>query len=362
MWTSTRFTERIGCRYPIVQGPMGGGASTPELVAAVANAGGFGSLGAYHLEPAEILRAAAEIRRLTDKPFALNLWIPRSQEDSGHQEGDAARALARLQPYRDELGLPPLAAPPAPGVQDFERQFEAVLQVRPAAFSFIFGLLPAPMAAAARKQGILMIGTATTVEETEALEASGVDMVCASGFEAGGHRGSFLRPAEESLTGTLPLIPQVVSAVRVPVLAAGGIADGRGVAAALVLGADAAQIGTAFLMCRESGANALHRAALADRERARRTALTRAFTGRLARVLANRFTEEMAQPPSELLPYPLQNAITREIRLAAARAGRDDLLGLYGGQGASLASPRLAGDLVAALAAETGAALARFCG
>ena len=361
MWTSTRFTERIGCRYPIVQGPMGGGASTPELVAAVSNAGGFGSLGAYHLEPAEILRAAAEIRRLTDKPFALNLWIPRAQEDYGHQ-GDVARALARLQPYRDELGLPPLAEPPAPGVQDFERQFEAVLEARPAAFSFIFGLLPAPMAAEARQQGIVLIGTATTVEEAEALEASGVDFVCASGFEAGGHRGSFLRPAEESLTGTLPLIPQVVSAVRVPVLAAGGIADGRGVAAALVLGAAAAQIGTAFLMCRESGANALHRAALADRERARRTALTRAFTGRLARVLANRFTEEMAQPPSELLPYPLQNAITREIRLAAARAGRDDLLGLYGGQGAPLASPRQAGDLVAALAAETGAVFERFCG
>lgn len=361
MWTSTRFTERFGCRYPIVQGPMGGGASTPELVAAVSGAGGLGSLGCYHMEPAAILSAAAEIRLLTAEPFALNLWIPREREDPGSLDpGEAGRALARLQPYRAELGLPPLAELPAPTVQDFERQLEAVLEARPAIFSFIFGLLPAPMVAEAHRRGIALIGTATTVEEAEALEASGVDLVCASGFEAGGHRGSFLRPAEQSLTGTLALVPQVVSAVRIPVLAAGGIADGRGVAAALVLGAAAAQIGTAFLMCRESGASDLHRAALADRARARRTALSRAYTGRLARMLANRYTDEMAQPPAELLPYPLQNEITSELRYAAARAGRDDLLAFYGGQSAPLASLRSAADLVAILATETGTAFQPF--
>src|SRR5215203_6040781 len=226
MWTSTRFTERFGCLYPIVQGPMGGGASTPELAAAVSNAGGLGSLGCYQLEPAAILRAAADIRRLTDKPFNLNLWIPREREDGGSLGApDAARALSRLQPYRDELGLPPLAEPPAPTVQDFEQQFEAMLEARPAAFSF--GLLPASLIAEARRRGIALIGTATTAEEAEALEESGVDLVVASGFEAGGHRGSFLRPAEQSLTGTFSLVPQVVSAVRIPVLAAGGIADAR---------------------------------------------------------------------------------------------------------------------------------------
>ncbi len=234
-----------------------------------------------------------------------------------------------------------------------------MLEARPAAFSFIFGLLPAPMVAAAHRRGIELIGTATTVDEAEALEASGVDLVCASGFEAGGHRGSFLRPAEQSLTGTLSLVPQVVSAVRVPVLAAGGIADGRGVAAALVLGAEAAQIGTAFLMCRESGASDLHRAALADHARARRTTLSRAYTGRLARMLANRFTDEMAQPPTEILPWPHQNELTREARLAAARDGREDLLPFYGGQSASLASPGSAADLVATLAAETREAFER---
>jgi len=361
MWTSTRFTERFSRRYPIVQGPMGGGASTPELVAAVSGAGGLGSLGCYHLEPTAILRAAADIRRLTAEPFALNLWIPRAQEDPGSlPPSEAGRALARIQPYRDEVGLPPFAELPAPTVQDFEKQVEAVLEARPAVFSFVFGLLPAPMVAEVRRRGIALIGTATTVEEAEALEASGVDLVCASGFEAGGHRGSFLRPAEQSLTGTLSLVPQVASAVRVPVLAAGGIAGGRGVAAALVLGAAAAQIGTAFLMCRESGASDLHRAALADRSRARRTTLSRAYTGRPARMLANRYTDEMAHPPTEILSYPLQNEITRELRYAAARAGREDILAFYGGQSAPLASIRSAADLVAALAGETGAAFERL--
>jgi nitronate monooxygenase len=361
MWTSTRFTERFGCRFPIVQGPMGGGASTPELVAAVSNAGGLGSLGCYHLEPEAIVRAAADTRRLTNAPFGLNLWIPREREDPGSLDGpEAARALARLQPYRAELGLPPLDEPPAPTVQDFERQVEAVLEARPAVFSFIFGLLPEPMVAEVRRRGIALIGTATTVEEAEALEDNGVDLVCASGFEAGGHRGSFLRPAEQSLTGTLSLVPQVVSAVRIPVLAAGGIADGRGVAAALVLGAAAAQIGTAFLMCKESGASDLHRAALADRARTRRTTLSRAYTGRLARMLANRYTDEMAQPPTELLPWPLQNELTRELRYAAARAGREDLLAFYGGQSTPLASLGSATELVDRLAAEAERVFERF--
>jgi nitronate monooxygenase len=361
MWTSTPFTARFGRRYPIVQGPMGGGASTPELVAAVSNAGGLGSLGCYHLEPAAIRKAAEDIRQRTAEPFALNLWIPRAQEDPGSlSTAEPGRALARLQPYRDELGLPPLVEAPAPTVQDFERQFEAVLEAKPAIFSFIFGLLPETMTAEARRRGIALVGVATTVDEAEALEATGADFVCASGLEAGGHRGSFLRPAEQSLTGTLSLIPQVVSAVRVPVLAAGGIADGRGVAAVLALGAAAAQIGTAFLLCHESGASDRHRAALADPARARRTALTRAYTGRLARMLANRVTDEMNQPPTEILPYPHQNELTRELRYAAALAGRDDLLPYYGGQSTPLAARRSAADLVAALAAETGAVFARF--
>jgi nitronate monooxygenase len=361
MWTSTRFTAAIGCRYPIVQGPMGGGHSTPALVAAASNAGGLGCLGAYHMAPAEIVAAGEAIRRLTPRPFALNLWIPRV-DDAGAagSPAGARRAFELLRRYREELELPPLARPPAAEPRRFEEQIEAVLQVRPSVFSFIFGVLPAEQMAEVKRRGILTIATATTVDEAEAQEASGAEFVCASGFEAGGHRGSFLQAPEESLMGTLALVPQIVDAVKVPVIAAGGIADGRGIAAALALGAEAALLGTAFLMTQESGAAPLHRAALADRRRARRTVLTRAFSGRLARVISNRFADEMAPHAAELLPYPLQGAATRDLRQASEGAGRDDLLALYSGQAAPLASPRAAADLVAVLAAEVDGVLARL--
>lgn len=361
MWTSTRFTALIGCRYPIVQGPMGGGHSTPELVAAVSNAGGLGCLGAYHMEPAEIVAAGEAIRRLTSGPFALNLWIARHDDAgaAGSPEG-VRRALGLLAPYRQELGLPPLEELPPADTRRFDDQIEAVLAVRPRVLSFIFGVLPAAAMAAVKRRGILTIGTATSVDEAEALEASGVDLVCVSGFEAGGHRGSFLAPPEQSFMGTLALVPQAADAVKVPVIAAGGIADGRGIAAVLALGAAAAQLGTAFLLSRESGAGPLHRAALADRRRARRTVLTRAFSGRLARVIANRFADEMAPHAADLLPYPLQGPAMRDLRQASSRAGRDDLLALYGGQAASLASPRPAADLVAGLVAEVNEVLGRW--
>jgi nitronate monooxygenase len=364
MWTKTPVTDAIGCRYPIIQGPMGSGHSTPALVAAVSNAGGLGSLGAYHMQPAEIVAAGETIRRLTSQPFALNLWIPRTDPVEAAGAAGAAdggrRALALLRPYRDELGLPPLDAPPHPEPRQLEAQVEAVLEVQPRVFSYIFGVLSAPLMAEVKRRGILTIGVATTVDEAEAHEASGADMVCASGFEAGGHRGSFFAPPERSLMGTLALVPQVASAVRVPVIAAGGIGDSRGVAAVLALGAAAAQLGTAFLMCAESGASPLHRAALADRRRARRTLLTRAFSGRLARVIANRFAEEMEPHAADLLPYPLQGVATRDLRPAAAAAGRDDLAALFSGQSAPLAVPRPAADLVAALVEEVNGVLARL--
>lgn len=356
MWTSTPFTTAIGCRYPIVQGAMGGGHSTPALVAAVSNAGGLGSLGAYHLAPAEIVAAGEAIRRLTSQPFALNLWVPQRDQAAG----DVGRALELFRPYREELTLPPLAGPPAVEPKAFEDQVEAVLAIRPQVFSYVFGVLPAELMAEVKRRGIMTIGVATTVDEAEAQEASGADVVCASGFEAGGHRGSFLQPPEQSLMGTLALVPQVVDAVNVPVIAAGGIADGRGVAATLALGAGAAQLGTAYLMANESGAGALHRAALADRRRARRTILTRAFSGRLARVIANRFTDEMAPHAADFLPYPLQAAATRELRQAAARTGSDDFIGLFSGQSAPLASPRPAAELMAALVAEVDEVLGRL--
>lgn len=349
----------LGVRLPIVQGPFGGGSSTPELAAAVANAGGVGSLGLYHLPPDGIRDMIARTRRLTDGPLNLNLWVPRPAAPPPTPD-EIAAVRAVLRPLEDSLGLPPTDDAVEGAPQPFDAQVEVVLEARPAVVSFTFGTPPAEVVAAARARGIRVAGTATTVEEAEAHEAAGVDAVVASGFEAGGHRAAFLRPAGESLMGTMALVPQVVRAVRVPVVAAGGIADGRGIVAALALGADAAQIGTAFLATDESGATPLHRAALWDRERTRHTVLTRAFSGRHARGLRNAFTDAFAAPDAPHLPYLLQASVSRTLREAAAAAGRTDLLPLWAGQAAPLVTRHGAAELVASLAAEVEEVLGRF--
>src|SRR5207249_4470536 len=201
-------------------------------------------------------------------------------------------------------------------------------------FSFTFGIPSRAVLDACRRAGMLTMGTATCVAEARALEAAGVDMVCAQGAEAGGHRGVFDRNVEPPLIGTMALVPQIVDAVRVPVIAAGGIMDGRGFAAALALGASAVSMGTAFLRCPEAGTSAPYRAALRE-ARDDATVITRAFSGRAARGLANRFTREMAAAP--LAPYQVQNSLTREIRTASARRGDAALLSLWAGQAAALA-------------------------
>jgi len=188
----------------------------------------------------------------------------------------------------------------------------------------------------ARRRGIVTLGTATTADEAIALEEAGVDIVVASGFEAGGHRGSFLKPAEDSLTGTFSLVPQTVDAVKVPVVAAGGIADARGIVAAFALGVEGVQIGTAFLACEESGAHPLHRQAILS-GKAGHTALTKGFTGRLARGIDNELLQTLNEPGTEILPYPLQRSLMRNLALPAQKAGRADLLALWAGQSANLA-------------------------
>jgi nitronate monooxygenase len=204
-------------------------------------------------------------------------------------------------------------------------------------FSFIFGIPPREVLEECRAKSIVTIGTATTPEEAAALEETGVDAIVASGFEAGGHRGSFLRAAEDSLTGTLSLVPQIVDNVDVPVIAAGGIADARGVVAALALGAEAVQMGTVFLACEESGASLLHRQALRGKK-AGHTALTKGFTGRLARGIHNRLLQELNQDGTAILPYPLQRSLVRNLAIPAEAAGRSDLLPLWAGQSANLST------------------------
>jgi nitronate monooxygenase len=331
-WNRNRITAKLGIEYPIIQGPLGG-LSSQRLTAAVSNFGGLGSYGAHSRTPDEIGAVIAEIRSLTPKPFAMNLWV--SMEDEGARTSDESafsRSLAPLAASLAALGAPRPAYHPYSPIR-FEDQARVLLEANVPVVSFIFGIPPREILEECRAKGIVTIGTATTPDEAAALEQAGMDAIVASGFEAGGHRGSFLRPAEDSLTGTLSLVPQVADAVDVPVIAAGGIADARGVIAALALGAEAVQMGTAFLGCEESGAGRLHRAALMG-EQAGHTALTKGFTGRLARGIHNRLLDELNRPGTEILPYPLQRTLVRNLSIAAEAADRSDLLPLWAGQSA----------------------------
>src|SRR5213593_4085855 len=284
-WNENRLTAKVGIDYPVIQGPLGG-LSSQKLTAAVSNFGGLGSFGAHGLAPEAIKDVIAEIHSLTSKPFAMNLWV--SMEDEGARTSDENafnRSLAPLAVHLAELGAArPEYKPYVP--TRFEDQARVLLDAKVPAFSFIFGIPPRDILEECRAKGIVTIGTATTPDEAAALEEAGVEAIVASGFEAGGHRGSFLRSAEDSLTGTLSLVPQIADTVDVPVIAAGGIGDARGVIAALALGAEGVQIGTAFLACEDSGASRLHRQALRSKA-AGHSALTRGFTGRLARAIHN---------------------------------------------------------------------------
>jgi nitronate monooxygenase len=335
-WNRNRLTSKLGIDYPIIQGPLGG-LSSQRLTAAVSNFGGLGSFGAHGLSPAAIKDVIAEIRSLTSKPFAMNLWV--SMEDEGARTSDENafnRSLAPLAVHIAALGAPRPEYQPYSWIR-FEDQARVLLDEKVPVFSFIYGIPPQEILEECRAKHIVTIGTATTPEEGAALQEAGVDAVVASGFEAGGHRGSFLRAAGDSLMGTLSLVPQIADVVNVPVIAAGGIADVRGVVAALALGAEAVQMGTVFLACEESGASVLHRQALRGKK-AGHTALTKGFTGRLARGIHNRLLEELNQEGTAILPYPLQRRLVRNIAIPAEAAGRSDLLPLWAGQSANLST------------------------
>jgi nitronate monooxygenase len=350
-WKASRAAKALGIQYPIVQGPFGGLSST-SLTAEVANAGGLGSFGALNLSPARIKETVQEIRELTTHPFSVNLWVSTFDEDAQCASREQLqRSAERMHAYFADLGLPMPPLPELPEHQ-FDAQVKALLEARPPVASFIFGIPPAEVLRECAQLGIVTIGTATTAYEAKAIADAGMNLVVASGFEAGGHRGSFLGSAEASLTGSLALIPQVTDEVSIPVIAAGGITDGRGVAAALILGADAVQIGTAFLVCEGSGISPLHREILFT-EAAKRTSVTRHFSGRMARGFRNRFVEDMEDSAHEPLPYPLQRALLHPYAQEALKQGRDDLLALWAGQGAPLIRHRQVSTLMKSLIEET---------
>ena len=355
MGRSAELRKRLGIQHPIIQAPMAGGGDTPRLVAAVSEAGALGSIGAAYLTPQQIVEAARAVRALTSRPFGINLFAP--VRATGHAP-DARRAVERVAPYYAELGLP---APPPPAAPPdvFGDQLAAALDSGASVFSFTFGMLPADAVEAVKRSRLFLAGTATTVEEALLLEKAGADAVVAQGSEAGGHRGSFAADFERSMIGTIALVPQIADAVRVPVIASGGIMDGRGIAAALALGASAVQMGTAFLTTDEAGAPESYKLAILGAQE-HQTRLTRAFSGRPARGIVNRFMEQIDREPEAILPFPLQNTLTRPLRTAAAKAGRAELLNLWAGQGLRMARREPAAKLVARLAAETEAAIARL--
>ncbi|MFE2292718.1 NAD(P)H-dependent flavin oxidoreductase [Streptomyces sp. NPDC059452] len=333
-----RIGELLGLQHPIIQGPFGGGLSTVALAAAVSEAGGLGSYGAHIMAPDAITEVVGKLRAATARPFAVNLWVPQEGERFSFHASELAQNAERLRPYAAELALETSAS--APEHPAFDDQVDALLAAAPPVISFVMGVPPVRVVEEARRRGIVLFGTATTVDEAVALEAAGVDVVVASGSDAGGHRGAFLRPVTESLVGTFSLVPQVADAVAVPVVAAGGIADARGVTAALALGADAVQVGTGFLATEESGAPAVHKRALHSAE-ARTTVLTRLYSGRPARGIPNRFVREMAAHEEAVAPYPLQSLLMQPVRAAAAAQNRPDLAALWAGQSAPLTRPAL---------------------
>ncbi|KQL45752.1 nitronate monooxygenase [Brevibacillus choshinensis] len=348
MWKANPIASRLQVKWPIIQAGMAGGTTTPELVAAVSAAGGLGTLGAGYMSAEQIRQAIRAIRELTDKPFAVNLFIP--EEFDGEQPVASTVAIA-MNDVRERLGIP---ADPAVTryAEPFAEQMAVVIEEQVPVFSFTFGMLEPRWMAELKQRGVTVVGTATTVREAVALEASGVDMIAAQGSEAGGHRGSFLPDSPSNLVGTMALVPQIVDRVNIPVIAAGGIMDGRGIAAAFALGAQAVQLGTAFLTCVESGAHPEYKRAVRETND-EATVITRAFSGKSARGIENEFMTLLAPHDSELPPYPVQNALTRDIRTAAAKQNRTEYLSLWAGQAAFLSRGLRAEELVAKLVEET---------
>ena len=352
MWYNTSVTKLLGIEYPIMQGPFGGNLSTPALVAAVSNAGGMGGYGAYTLSPQEIIDVNNQIKAATDKPYNINLWVSDHDTADGAVTDEQYEAAKKIfKPYFDEAGIS-LPATPVLFQSRFENQVQVMLDIRPKVFSFVFGIPSPGILEQCRKAGIKTAGAATTLDEAIALENAGVDMIIASGFEAGGHRPSFLAPAEQSTVGSFVLLQLIKEKVKTPIVAAGGIASGRGIAAAFTLGADAAQIGTAFLACDESGALPVHRQMLLSGE-AKYTSLSRAFTGRLGRGITTSLAKDLIGKEKQFLPFPLQATFMSSLRTAAISKQQWNMILFWSGQIAPILHHTKASALMQSLIEET---------
>ncbi len=342
-----RLAERLELEYPIVQAPMAG-AQDAALAIAVSGAGGLGSLPCAMLAPDTIRQETRRIRSATNRAFALNFFCHADPEfDAATDEG----WKAALSPYYREMGLSE-DVPSVPARLPFgEQQCALVEELSPPVVSFHFGLPRPELLARVKKTGAVILSSATTVGEAKWLQQHGVDFVIAQGAEAGGHRGMFLATDPAAQIGTMALVPQVVDAIKVPVIAAGAIADGRGVAAALCLGADAAQIGTAFLQTPEAKISNLHRQALREAPAEDRV-LTNVFTGRPARGIRNRIIDEQGPISANAPAFPLAANRIMPLRATAEKRGSGDFSPLWSGQAGAIGTDLPAGELVRRIAAD----------
>ncbi|SJM72525.1 NAD(P)H-dependent flavin oxidoreductase [Psychrobacter piechaudii] len=326
--------KTLNLTYPIVQAPMAGGATTPELIAAVSNFGGLGSLGAGTTAPAKIQEQIQQIRALTDKRFAVNLMVLSEAESTTFN----APIPEWLQVYYEEQGIE-LTLPKNPA-QLFEAQLQVLLDNPVPVASFTFGIISKEQVAALQVVGTKVVGTANHPEEAKAWADIGADAVCVQGVEAGGHRGGWLPQSEQDPLGLLTLISQTKAVTDVPLIAAGGIMTAQAINAVLSAGAEMAQLGTAFLATTESGVSSAYKAELlkASRgERSSRTCLTRLFSGKQARGLVNDYLIKYAAYDNDSLPaYPQLNAMTQPMRGAASKANNTDYMSLWAGQGVTL--------------------------
>ncbi len=354
MWPDRRLCDRLGIEHPIIQAPMAGSA-TPALAAAVANAGGLGSLGCGTMRADEVRDATVQVRAGTNRPFNLNFFV---HPPPATEPAVAARTIERLKPYYEAVGKPPPPAtlPDLPGGFD-EATLELLLELKPPVVSFHFGVPDAAAIEALKAAGVVLLASATTVAEARYLAEADIDAVIAQGYEAGGHRGSHQPTRAADGIGLMALVPQIVDVIDLPVIAAGGVGDGRGIAAAMALGASGVQLGTAFLSCPEAATDPVRRAAIAaatDED----TMVTEAISGRAARARRSRYAEAMAVSSEPLPDFPQLYALTGPL-VAAHQGELDGAVGfhLYG-QAASLNRELPAADLVARLVAETAAVFA----
>lgn len=320
--------DTLGVEYPLLQAPMAG-ASNPDLVAAVSNAGGLGGLGAAALGPEQLGEMVQAIRERTDAPFNVNLFH-HSSEDYDRAALPARELKQQLEAYHREYQLGPVPAP-VPLFGPALEQLQVLLEAKVPVISFHFGV-DAETVANIHAAGSKVLCSATTLAEALALQAAGVDAVIAQGAEAGGHRGTFAAEPQAALIGTMALVPRLADALDVPVIAAGGIMDARGIVASIALGASAVQMGTVFLGCPETALSALWDAALHAAE-ADDTCVTSALSGKPARGIRNRYISELESAGAELLPYPAQYAVSRVLRQATSSAGSADFMAMWAGQG-----------------------------